>query len=215
MIRVQAFRPFWGDSALPIRPSRFNMPTHEFTLLLRGPLPVPEGLVEALYANTDDGLVGERDGYAYVAFQRHAPDLATAIAEAIEQVEAVLPGYAVARIEPDDLVTMSVIAERVGRTRESVRLLIAERRGPGGFPPPVARIDGRTRLWRWADVYDWFHQAMGTAPGSAPPARIISAANAALELRAARRAGLSASLRPLFETLEGQAHDRGRIRSSA
>ena len=191
------------------------MLTHEFTLLLRGPLPISDAAVEGLYADVGDGLVGERDGYGYVDFHREAPDLATAIAGAIEQVEAALPGFTVARIEPDELVTMSVVAERVGRTRESVRLLIAERRGPGGFPPPVARIDGRTRLWRWADVYDWFRDAVGTAPGGAAPSRIVSAANAALDLRAARAAGLSASLRPVLAVLDAAGKHGDRVRSSA
>lgn len=51
---------------------------------------------------------------------------------------------------------MSEIAERLGRSRESIRLLIAGERGPGDFPPPVSHVRTRTRLRRWPDVLRWF-----------------------------------------------------------
>ena len=62
----------------------------------------------------------------------------------------------VIHVEPDELVTMSEIAERLERSRESIRLLISGERGSGDFPAPVSHLRTRTRFWRWPDVLRWF-----------------------------------------------------------
>jgi hypothetical protein len=90
----------------------------------------------------------------------------------------------VLRVEPDELVSASAIAERVGRTRESVRLLIEGRRGSGDFPAPVAWVDAKTRLWRWSDVARWLREAHGEDVPVGEGAEFLAALNAALELRA-------------------------------
>jgi hypothetical protein len=71
----------------------------------------------------------------------------------------------VVRVEPDELVSASAIARRLGRTRQSVALLIAGRRGPGGFPTPALWVDGATRLWRWTEVAEWASAGMKRSPG--------------------------------------------------
>ncbi|MDX6299926.1 MAG: hypothetical protein QOF53_1140, partial [Nocardioidaceae bacterium] len=45
----------------------------------------------------------------------------------------------VLHVDPDELVWASEIAERTGRTRQSVDQLIKAQRGPGGFPIPNLR----------------------------------------------------------------------------
>ena len=50
---------------------------------------------------------------------------------------------------------MADIAERCGRTRQSESMLVSGRRGPGGFPRPVAG-NVRSPMWHWADVAAWF-----------------------------------------------------------
>jgi predicted DNA-binding transcriptional regulator AlpA len=89
-------------------------------------------------------------------------------------------GVRVRRVEPDDLVTLSEIAERMGRTRESVRLLAAGERGAGDFPPPVSHLRSRFRLWRWSDVAAW---AGVVSDEERDRARFVALVNAALELR--------------------------------
>jgi hypothetical protein len=64
---------------------------------------------------------------------------------AVDQVESI-QGLRVMRVEPDDIVTMAEIADRSDRTRESVRLLIAGQRGPGGFPRPMSHSICATRV---------------------------------------------------------------------
>ncbi len=53
----------------------------------------------------------------------------------------------------EDLVTLKEIAARTRRTYESVRLLAAGRRGPGGFPGPMS-AQGWT-LYSWTQVSQW------------------------------------------------------------
>jgi predicted DNA-binding transcriptional regulator AlpA len=55
----------------------------------------------------------------------------------------------------DEVVSMADIAERMGRSRQSVSMLVSGQRGPGGFPRPVAG-NVRSPLWHWADVASWF-----------------------------------------------------------
>lgn len=155
------------------------MSEYEFTLVLQGSL--DDAAVDALFeAGCDDATLGAVDGVGYADFIREAPSFGEALRSAIEQVESV-PGVRVARVEPDDLVTMSEIAQRLERSRESVRLLVSGERGPGGFPPPVSHLKARTRLWRWSEVAAWaerHHQ-----PTDLSAATAIAAINAALTLR--------------------------------
>jgi hypothetical protein len=81
-------------------------------------------------------------------------------------------------------VTISAIADRVGRSDESVRLLQQGKRGPGSFPPALGRINEKTQIWRWGDVARWFERELGEPPAAAEHARFIAALNHALELDA-------------------------------
>ncbi len=158
-----------------------------FTLILRGVDPL-EHLDPLFEAGCDDAIFGEREGSYYAEFDREAPSLATAIESAVRQVEGAVPGLSVVRIEPDELVSAAAIAGRTGRSRESIRLLVDHQRGPGGFPPPLGWVNAKTRLWRWADVADWFISAFADEPHGASidavaRSRFIGAANSVLELR--------------------------------
>lgn len=161
--------------------------TYNFTLVLRGAGPLEH--LDALFeAGCHDATFGEREGSYYAEFDREASDLADAVESAIAQVEGAVPGLDVIRIEPDELVSTAAIAERTGRTRESIRLLAEHRRGPGNFPPPLGWVNARTRLWRWSDVADWFIETMGDQPvshsrRSVEASSFIGALNSALELR--------------------------------
>lgn len=78
---------------------------------------------------------------------------------------------------------MTEIAERLGRSRESVRLLVQGARGPGGFPAPVSHLRARSRLWRWSEVAAWAEKMISAdAPGTRE-SLFIAAVNAALALR--------------------------------
>lgn len=159
--------------------------THSFTLFLTGPDVLDDEHMDALYdAGCDDALFGERDGAQYAAFDREARTFSEALATAIHDVTNALPGLQVVRIEPDQLVTLSAIAERSGRTRESIRLLSTGERGPGGFPAPVAYADQKTRLWHWPDVVHWLTEHnKAKIEVDAEAADLVAALNAAFDLR--------------------------------
>ncbi|HZW33022.1 MAG TPA: hypothetical protein VFF52_20065 [Isosphaeraceae bacterium] len=78
-----------------------------------------------------------------------------AIVSAIEGIEGAGLGLRVVRVEPDELVATGEIAQRAGLSREAVRLSAQGKRGPGGFPPPVAGRHQQSPLYRWSDVADW------------------------------------------------------------
>lgn len=151
------------------------------TLLLLGPSPLDH--LDALFeAGCDDAIFGEREGMFFAEFDREANSLAEAVGTAISQVEYAVPGLRVARMEPDEFVNAAAIAVRTGRTRESFRLLIEHKRGPGHFPP-ICWLNSKTRLWRWSDVARWFEEALGERAADADEAMLVAALNAALDLR--------------------------------
>lgn len=159
--------------------------SHEFTFIVDGANLDDERVIDALYdAGCDDALVSSDSGVQSIDFEREAPSLHQAILSAIADVESVA-GLHVVRVVDIDLLSMSALARRTGRTRESIRLYAKGRRGPGGFPPPVNRHeDGRYHLWRWSDVADWLerHKIKGfdTLSGHRNTLIVI---NAALDLR--------------------------------
>lgn len=174
------------------------MREHEFTLVIRGPVD-DEAVLDKLYdVGCSDATVGTVDGVGYADFHRPAMTFAEAVLSALRDVESV-PGLGVVRIEPDDLVTMAEIAERLGRTRESVRLIVSGERGKGDFPAPLSHLRSRSRLWRWSEVAEW---AGAGSPEERQNARFTASLNAALELRRQRQE-LPDQERSLVQTVAG------------
>jgi hypothetical protein len=158
------------------------MTAHHFTLIVEGPDLQAEDLFDALFeAGCDDALVGRSNGVQYLDFDRDAATLQDAILSAVADVEEV-EGVEVVRLADAGLVSMADIADRVGRTRESIRLLVTGERGPGGFPPPVNDPRSRYRLWRSSEVHHWFESSLREGPDH-PDDHVRTAINAGLELR--------------------------------
>lgn len=171
---------------MPVRTERRGRQVreHEFTLVLEGAgVLEPENLDAWFEAGCDDATFGEVDGVGYADFARSASTPAAAILSAIDQLESAVPSIRVIRVEPDDLVNASDMAARLGRSRESVRLLIAGERGPGGFPAPLSHLKARGRMWRWAEVAPWARKALGTELPDTDAAIFVAAINDALDLR--------------------------------
>lgn len=100
----------------------------------------------------------------FLHFHRDAESLPAAVVSAVRDVEKV-PGLEVVGVEKDIHVMIGDIAEYTGRSRESIRLLIDGRRGPGGFPAPLWRVAGGRGVWLWPDVAAWFRDALGEPLG--------------------------------------------------
>jgi hypothetical protein len=113
-----------------------------------------------------------------VTVARSAGSLAAAVVSAIDDLEAfnLLP----VRVCADDWVTLADIGNRVGRSREAVRLWSIGQQGPRGFPPPVN--PGRdTRFYSWTEVTVWLREAMGF--DSPRPDAVLVTANLLLQAR--------------------------------
>jgi hypothetical protein len=138
--------------------------------------------VDLLMQRHDDIAVEfhAKEAYAEVYFDRDGPTLVDAIVSGVQDLDRV--GLFARRVrDDDDLVTLAVIAERVGRSREAVRLWSIGRTGPGGFPPPVNR-NLSTAYYQWSEVAPWLRERMGLDVPAPEP--VLAAVNLALQLRA-------------------------------
>jgi hypothetical protein len=111
--------------------------------------PTDQELDHLYSAGLDDAVI-EGD---LLHVDRDASSLVEAAWSAARQVASV-PGLQAIRLERDDAVTLREIAQRLGRTYESVRLLAEGSRGPGGFPGPLLDTSAG-RVWSWSDVAGW------------------------------------------------------------
>lgn len=148
-------------------------------------------LADALYERgCDDATLSVRDGVAIGDFDREADTAAGALWSAVGDIESV-DGVRVHHAEPAELVSVAQIAERTGRSRQSVHQLAAGDRGPRTFPVPVSGVTERTRLWRWRDVVDWW---VGAYPADLSP-RSVELAYAISEVNdeLTRKRGVDAS----------------------
>jgi len=154
------------------------MTEHHFTLTIRGAL--TDARLDALFdAGCDDATFSTKGELTFGEFDRDAPSLLDAVVSAIAAVESV--GVEVLHVDPDELVWASEIAERTGRSRQSIDMLIRGQRGPGNFPPPASHAT-RNPLWRWSEVDAWFATYEGR-PADSERSAVLGALNGALEAR--------------------------------
>lgn len=148
------------------------METFTVSLVLEN-VELTDEVLDALFSAIEDAVPSSIDGVVKLTAPVEASDDESAAFQLVDHVLAVLPHAVPVRLD-QDLVSISDIAERTGRTRESVRLLVDGRRGPGGFPAPVGIVGDAIRVWPWAVVVDWFRAALdedfqerGISPGAA------------------------------------------------
>jgi hypothetical protein len=107
-----------------------------------------------------DAVVSEAGGATTVRARVRAPGPAAAVSQLVESVTKAAPAAVPLRVD-QDLVSVTDIARRVGRTREYVRLLVDGKRGPGGFPAPVGVVGDGIRVWPWSVVLEWSNKVLG------------------------------------------------------
>jgi hypothetical protein len=155
------------------------MTKHHFELTIRGQL--TDDRLDALFeAGCDDATFSHKEDMTFAAFDREATTMLDAILSAIQAVESV-EGFEVLHVDPDELVWASEIAERTGRTRQSVDQLVKGQRGPGSFPAPATHAT-RNPLWRWSEVETWFAAYEGREPNT-ERSFVLGAINGALQAR--------------------------------
>ncbi len=166
------------------------MKEHTFTIQFLAPGRTLEDLSIELYDCIDDAsLMGpaedepNEDRSFLYEFDRQALSLPEALAMALNELTNALPEATVLRVHEYDLLSMSDIAARSGRSAESVRLLVHGKRGPGGFPPAAGDLGGRMKVWRLAEVAEWFDKALGEPLPDTEDSMFLQAFNDALDIR--------------------------------
>jgi hypothetical protein len=161
------------------------MTEHTFTIQFLAPGRTLDDLSIDLYDRIDEAsLMGpDEDGSFLYEFDRIAPTLPDALAMALSDLTSALPEATVIRVHEYDLASMSDIATRAGRTPESIRLLVNGKRGPGGFPPAAGDLGGRMKVWRWAEVAQWFDETLGQPLPNTSDSAFLQAFNDALDIR--------------------------------
>ncbi|XRQ06143.1 hypothetical protein ACN3XK_57925 [Actinomadura welshii] len=136
------------------------MPSYDFALILSRPFYEDE--LDPLFDRTHGAVTvsiisepahAERAGNASCSWPGRT--LAAAIMEVIEHVEGSTQDVHVLQVEADPLLTIRDIAERVGRSLDSVRHAITGSRGVTGFPASEMSSAGH-RLWRWSRIAAWY-----------------------------------------------------------
>jgi hypothetical protein len=166
------------------------MKEHTFTIQFLAPGRTLDDLSIDLYERIDDASLegphedgSDMDGSFLYEFDRQAPSLPDALAMALSELADALPEATVLRVHEYDLASMGDIAARAGRTPESIRLLVNGRRGPGGFPPAAGDLGGRMKVWRWADVAQWFEERLREPLPDTADSAFLQAFNDALDIR--------------------------------
>jgi hypothetical protein len=116
---------------------------------------------------------------ARIEFLCPAASLGEAVSVGVSAVEEV--GLRALRVDAADWVTFQTIADRVARSRETVRLWSLGRLGPDGFPPPL-NPGQETSFFSWAEVLVWLRGRRGLDLPEEEP--VLAAANLVLQLRA-------------------------------
>jgi hypothetical protein len=123
----------------------------QFGLLVERP--PDDEQADMLFAHLADLCIEVGQGTTRVLFDRQAPTLTDAIVSAVRDLDRV--GLLVlAANEDDDLVTLAVVAARVGLPLDVVQRWAVGLAGPGGFPAPV-QPDAPRKCFRWSAVAAW------------------------------------------------------------
>jgi hypothetical protein len=155
------------------------MTTHQFMLRLEQP-PTDEQVHRLLRLTSDVCVeVGAFRRWAAVIGDRDAPSLAAAIVATIRDLDSA--GLIPIDSGPDDdIVSVPLIAERIGFAEQTVRDWALAGGGPCAFPGR-ADTPGPTEYYRWGDVVAWLSARLGFEPRD--NAQVFTAINMAMRLR--------------------------------
>jgi transcriptional regulator with XRE-family HTH domain len=159
------------------------MKTFEFTIVASGLDPHADDFEDRFFAaGCDDATLSFQKGAIILDFARDAGSFADAVRSALLNV--VQAGARPVHIEPDYLVSLSDIAERAGLSRAAISLYAKGERGQD-FPAPIARVTTESPLWDWVEVADWMHRHDKLPVQALAEAKVVRAANLAVQSAAA------------------------------
>lgn len=137
-------------------------------------LELTDDVIDVLFRSLPASVPSSMNGVVKITCPVEASDAEAAAFQLIEELHDMFPSAVPVRLD-QDLVSIPDIAERTDRSRESVRLLVDGRRGPGGFPAPVGIVGDSIRVWPWAAVLGWFAAEMGESLGEVGVAPAVAA----------------------------------------
>lgn len=157
-------------------PATFNV-----TLVIED-LELNDDNLDRLFDALPDAVPAEIAGLVTVESPVDADTAEGAAFALIETIVDLFPDAQPCRLD-QDLVSIPDVARRTDRSRESVRLLVDGKRGPGSFPTPAGTVGDGVRVWPWAVVVQWFAELLGEEiddPGIPPQvAAVVDACLAA------------------------------------
>lgn len=166
------------------------MKTYEFTAVLDRPVVTDDEHDRLFEAGLDDSSPEGR----LLHVHRRSPSLAEAVLAVV--VDAHAAGFTVVGLVNEDLVTLEQIANRTGRSYESIRKLRGGERGPGGFPQPQSV--GAFTLYSWTEVVGWLRTHRIADPAEVDAVdQVLAAANHLLRARMLIDPATLAQLAPL------------------
>ena len=128
---------------------------YDFTFVIEGVDPGDEEVATALTEELDASLA-RGAGVDLLLITAEGLSAVDAAQNAMRSVQYVAPQIRLLYVDRD-LVGISEIAERTGRSRQNVTQWVnGERRGTISIPfPKVEGVVGRARIWLWAEVNSW------------------------------------------------------------
>jgi predicted DNA-binding transcriptional regulator AlpA len=141
---------------------------YEFLFVVDGVALDDDATVNVL-TDAFDGVLSWNRGLYRLAMSSQGAGALDALRNLLTRVSSEVPGLKILRLDPD-LVGISDIAERTGRTRQNVQQWVTgERNSDHPFPSPEG-CAGRSLVWRWADVNGWL-KPLGFDDQAARPTR--------------------------------------------
>lgn len=159
------------------------MPTTFNVSLVIDQLPLTDENLDRLFEVLPDAVPASIAGLVTVSAPIEAADAEVATFALAATITEAFPSAIAVRVD-QDLVSIPDIAERTDRSRESVRLLVEGKRGPGSFPSPIGTVGDGIRVWPWASVIDWFAASLGHDLGErGVPPEVAAVVDACLAAR--------------------------------
>lgn len=142
---------------------------YEFHFVVDG-ISVDDDRAVGIVHDTFDGLLTRHRGRHFLDVTESGANAIDAAHRIVVRLRKSLPGLRLLRTDPD-LVGVSDIAERVGRSRQNVQQWVNGERRQGRLPfPEPEGVAGRSPVWRWGDVNAWLAQ-FGEDDGVHTPTR--------------------------------------------
>lgn len=130
---------------------------YEFHFVVDG-ISVEDDEAAGIVCDTFDGLLSRHRGRHFLEVSESGASAIDAAHRIVVGLRKALPRLRLLRLDPD-LVGVSDIAERAGRSRQNVQQWVngERRQDKQPFPDPEG-ITGRSPVWRWGDVNAWLAQ---------------------------------------------------------